>query len=173
MDATSEHYQFYSDRRNECASQLAEAEEEAKKAQAKIKVLRERISALDTLLGQSNPAVITEVETEGEAESENSEENGVFTPVRVYWRPILQVLVEMGGRGKRLQVIDAVGAKMKGILTPADFGKLPKSGRTRWSNRVVWQASEMRTQGFIKNNSPRGLWEIEDSGRRWLDDNEA
>ncbi len=80
-------------------------------------------------------------------------------------------LVKVGGRGKRLKVIDAVGTKMKDVLTPADYGKLPKSGWMRWRNRVAWQASEMRQKGYIKHNSPRGLWEIADAGRKWLDDN--
>jgi restriction endonuclease Mrr len=62
---------------------------------------------------------------------------------------------------------------METILTPADYGKLPKSGWIRWQNRVAWQASNMRAQGLIKNNSPRGIWEIADAGRKWLDDNKA
>jgi hypothetical protein len=155
--------------RGQYASDLANAEEEARKLQAKITDWRAKISAIDTLTGVPE----TDTEVEGAVEEETSEEGGVFTPVQAYWKPILQVLVEMGGRGKRQRVIDSVGAKMKSILTPADFGNLPKSGRTRWSNRVVWQASEMRAQGLIKNNSPRGLWEITDAGRKWLDDNNA
>jgi hypothetical protein len=31
----------------------------------------------------------------------------------------------------------------------------------------------MRAQGLIKNNSPWGIWEIADAGRKWLDDNKA
>lgn len=154
--------------RDQYASQLAEAEDEAKKLQTKIADWRGKIAAIDTLTG-------AEVDAEGEAESEEeiSDEDGVFTPVHAYWKPILQVLVEMGGRGKRGLVVDAVGVKMKAILTPADYGKLPKSGWIRWRNRVAWQASNMRAQGLFKSNSPRGIWEISDAGRKWLDDNKA
>ena len=158
------------DLRGQYASQLAEAEDEAKKLQSRISDWRVKIAAIDTLIGGP------EIDPEGEAvaeEEESTEENGVFTPVHAYWRPTLQVLVEMGGRGKRLRVIDTVGTKMKGILTPSDYGRLPKSGWVRWRNRVAWQASNMRAQGLIKNDSPRGLWEIADAGRKWLDDNNA
>ena len=158
------------DLRDQYASQLAEAEDEAKKLQARISDWRGKIAAIDTLVGGP------EIDTEGDAaveDEDTSDEDGVFAPVHAYWKPILQVLVEMGGRGKRLRVMDAVGPKMKGILTPADFGRLPKSGWVRWRNRVAWQASNMRAQGLIKNDSPRGLWEISDAGRQWLDDNNA
>lgn len=81
----------------------------------------------------------------------------------------------MGGSGERLKVVDAVGQKMQAILKPADHGLLPKSGWKRWRNRVMWQASNMRQpeQGLIKKGSPRGIWEITDAGRKWLDDNKA
>jgi predicted transcriptional regulator len=30
----------------------------------------------------------------------------------------------------------------------------------------------MRREGYVKSDSPRGLWEITDAGRKWLaDDN--
>ena len=156
------------DLRDQYASQLAEAEVEVKKLQTKIADWRGKITAIDTLTGAE-----VDAESEGESEAEISDEDGVFTPVHAYWKPILQVLVEMGGRGKRGLVVDTVGVKMKAILTPADYGKLPKSGWVRWRNRVAWQASNMRAQGLIKNYSPRGIWEIADAGRKWLDDNKA
>jgi hypothetical protein len=160
--------------RNQYAGQLAESEEQARKLQAKIADWRTKIAAIDTLTGgPQRESVADEDVAELEAGFDSSEGDGVFTPVRAYWRPILEVLIEMGGRGKRVPVSSAVEDKMKGILTAADYGKLPKSGRIRWRNRVMWQASEMRAQGLIKNNSPRGLWEISDAGRKWLDGNKA
>jgi hypothetical protein len=151
--------------RGRYATDPAKAEEEAKSLQFKISEWRGKIAAIDTLT--RGP--------ESDAESEVDDEcrlpdDGTFTPTHAYWRPILQTLVESGGRGKCGRVIAAVGEKMKGILTPADYGRLPKSGWTRWENRVAWQASNMRTQGLIRNNSPRGIWEIADDGRKWLDD---
>jgi hypothetical protein len=155
------------DLRGQLAQQLTEAEEESRKLQARITEWRGKIAAIDTLTGESQ----TEINPENQLEIDDSNEDGVFTPREAYWKPILRVLTETGGRSKRLKVIDAVGLKMKDILTPADYGKLPKSGWTRWRNRVAWQASEMRQQGYIKNHSPRGVWEITDAGRKWLDDN--
>ncbi len=150
--------------REQYVSQLDEAEVKFKKLQAEIVALRGRVSAIDTLTSG-------DTELDGDTEEpipDDGEDLGLFTPRQDYWKPILQVLVEMGGRGRRGRVIAAVGEKMKGILKPADYGKLPKSGWVRWSNRVAWQASEMRAQGYIHNASPRGIWEITDVGRKWL-----
>jgi Mrr N-terminal domain len=157
--------------RGEYASQLQVAEHQVKDLQARISDWRGKIAAIDTLTG--GPETDCDDEEEIAEPQEESFEDGVFTPVHAYWRPILQVLVDMGGRGKRLKVVDAVGKVMEGVLTKADYGKLPKSGWTRWRNRVIWQASNMRQpdQGLIKGDSPRGIWEISDAGRKWLDHN--
>ena len=57
---------------------------------------------------------------------------------------------------------------MKPIFTPADYADLPSHG-VRWRTRVTFQASHMRrVAGLLKNDSPRGVWEISDAGRQWL-----
>jgi len=149
--------------------ELATIEAELRKLRGRGDELRKKVAAIDTLLGPSD-ADLADNEPD-EAVPEQDVDDEVFTPVRAYWRPILQVLIDMGGKGRRKRVIDAVGKAMENILNDADRGTLPKSGWIRWRNRVQWQASEMRQRGFIRNDSPRGLWEISDEGRRWLDDN--
>jgi hypothetical protein len=97
------------ERRGQLAQRLADAEEESRKLQAKIVDWRRKIAAIDTLTEESP----TGAESEHQLETDDTDNDGVFTPRQAYWRPILQVLVEMGGRGKRRKVIDAVGDKMK------------------------------------------------------------
>jgi len=152
------------------AGQLAGAEQSYQQLQSKIQEYRIKIAAIDTLIGDSDTGAKS---APALPQASVAEDHGDFTPVKAYWRPILQVLVELGGRGHRTKVIDLVGEKMKGVLTPADYGKLPKSGYSRWRNRVAWQASQMRGAelGLIKNDSRRGMWEIADEGRKWLGDN--
>jgi hypothetical protein len=156
--------------REQYTGQLAGAEQSFQQMQSKIQEYRSKIAAIDTLIGNGE----TSAKTAGTLpQASPDEDHGAFTPVRAYWKPLLQVLVELGGRGHRVKVIDLVGEKMKDILTDADKGKLPKSGYSRWRNRVAWQASQMRSaeQGFIKSDSRRGIWEITEAGRKWLDDN--
>jgi hypothetical protein len=145
--------------------ELGVLKEQAAKIDAQIQDRRSKLLALDTLLGKAvadtkhpEPASVGEIET--------------FTPVKAYWRPILEVLIELGGRGRRLEVIELVGQKMKGILTKADYRPLPNSPHktVRWVNRVAWQTSNMRAEGLI-DKGRRGIWEITDAGRKWLNDN--
>lgn len=157
--------------RTKYLAELHQAEDAAKQLRAKAEELRRKLGAIDTLLGDAETSAR---EFHNEAEPSGADVNdGVFTPVQAYWKPILQTLVEMGGRGRREKVMDGVGQKMKGILTAADYGTLSDSNVIRWRNRVAWQTSNMRARGFIKKGSVRGLWEITDEGRKWLDDKNA
>jgi len=156
--------------REQYVTQMADAEQNYQQLQGKIQEFRIKIAAIDTLIGGSYTGAKAAVAI---PQMSVAEDHGDFTPVKAYWKPILQVLVELGGRGHRTKVIDLVGEKMKGMLTPADYGKLPKSGYSRWRNRVAWQVCQMRDAelGFLKNDSRREVWEIADEGRKWLNDN--
>jgi hypothetical protein len=153
------------------SGELAGLETQLEQIRAALAEKREKISAIDKLLGQPNEKGGGSPSATNILDIVDDSEDRDFTPVKTYWRPILQTLVEMGGRGRREKVIELVGKKMKDIFTPADFKKLPQSSYIRWENRVAWQASNMRRDGFIKKGSPRGIWEITDAGRKWLDDN--
>jgi restriction endonuclease Mrr len=146
--------------------ELAALEQQASAIRTAIAEKRAKVEAIDRLIGTNTNTEKVQLA----AAADESVDDAVFTPVKAYWRPILEVLVELGGRARRKKVIELVGKKMKGILTPADYAKL-NSNWIRWENRVVWQASNMRrATGLIKDDSPRGLWEITDVGREWLDD---
>jgi len=163
MDETN---QLLAARRAALSGELSQKELTYQQLGVEIQKLRTRITAINAAIGDTE-------ETSAQGKVEDLGENGPFTPVKEYWKPILQVLVGLGGRGNRTQVIERVGEKMSGVLTPADYGKLPGTGHVRWSNRVAWQASQMRTSetGFIKSGSTRGWWEITEAGRKWLNDN--
>lgn len=91
-----------------------------------------------------------------------------FTPVAVYWLPILQALVECGGRARREEVVELVGRKMQDVLTSDDRELLPSGIEVRWKNRVAWQRENMKRRGLLRDDSPQGIWEITDAGRKWL-----
>ena len=99
--------------------------------------------------------------------------NGEITTQMDYCPYLLEVLVEMGGNGKTRTVIDAVGEKMKGVLKPKDYEVHQSSGnQLRWRNTSQWARNLMVNEdGRMKNNSPRGVWEISAKGRKWLINN--
>ena len=131
--------------------------------------LREKIRAVDVLLGQS-PSSSAAAPTPTLVPAESAKD---FTPVYEYWPAILESLVELGGRAQRDKVITRVGEKLESTLTPADKQLLKSGMDVRWKNRVAWQRLNMVKQGLLRENSPRGVWEITDSGRKWLNSTTA
>ena len=95
---------------------------------------------------------------------------GLITPQEDYCKPILEVLVEMGGKGKTKTVLDRLGEKMKGTLKPIDYESHKSNDKQiRWRNSAQWARNKMvNTDGRMKKDSPNGVWEISDKGRKWL-----
>ena len=94
---------------------------------------------------------------------------GQRTPEASYYRPILEVLAEMGGSGETAEVVDRVGERMKGVLKDVDHDPLASSpDNPRWRNAAQWARNSMVHDGLLKAASPRGVWELSDKGRQAL-----
>ena len=97
---------------------------------------------------------------------------GLITNQDEYCKPILEVLVEMGGKGKTKLVLDRLGEKMKGTLKPIDY-ECHKSNdkQIRWRNTAQWARNKMvNADGSMTKDSPNGVWEISAKGRKWLEE---
>ncbi|MEW6771420.1 MAG: winged helix-turn-helix domain-containing protein [Bacillota bacterium] len=93
---------------------------------------------------------------------------GERTPERSFRRPILEALVELGGSGLVPEVLDRVEEKMRRVLTEYDRQSLPAGDSIRWRNAAQWARYRMVQEGLLARNSPRGIWEITELGRREL-----
>jgi restriction system protein len=94
---------------------------------------------------------------------------GLRTPEDAFRRPILEALVELGGTAPIGKVLDLVGEKMKAVLTKYDLEPLPSDPRSiRWRNTAQWCRHTLVREGLMKSDSPHGIWEISESGRKWL-----
>lgn len=92
---------------------------------------------------------------------------GALLPEKEYERPILEVLVDSGGRALSREVTKAIGERVAERLTPLDRQTLA-SGEIRWANRVHFTRLRMVEQGLLKKDSPRGTWEVTAEGRARL-----
>jgi Mrr N-terminal domain len=92
---------------------------------------------------------------------------GSILPEREYWIPILTLLAEQGGAAAATDVIDALGERMRDVLTPGDFEVL-RMGEVRWRNRARFARLRMRERGLLSSSSPRGVWEMTMLGRQYL-----
>jgi restriction system protein len=95
---------------------------------------------------------------------------GEITPQQAYCRPLLEVLVAMGGGGRTRDVLDRLGEKMKGTLKPKDYETHKSDAQQiRWRNAAQWARNLMvNTDGRMKKGTANGRWEISDKGREWL-----
>ena len=86
--------------------------------------------------------------------------NRGITPQFEYVKPLLESLVELGGRGRTRDVLSKVYEKMKDRLTPADLERLPSGNAIRWRNYAMWTRQKLKEDGYLKSDSPKGIWEI-------------
>ena len=95
---------------------------------------------------------------------------GLRTPESSYVLPILQALDQMGGSGKVSEVLDKVGEIMRPILKNIDYDPLASNpDNPRWRNTAQWARNSMvNEEGYLKKDSPRGIWEISEKGRAFL-----
>ena len=97
---------------------------------------------------------------------------GLKTPENEYYIPILSSIHELGGQGQINEILNKVYVKMKDILNDYDMKGLPKNpGIKRWYNTACWCRSAMVQEGFLSNDSPRGIWMITDKGNDYLSKN--
>jgi hypothetical protein len=88
---------------------------------------------------------------------------GTLLPQAEYELPLLQVLLEAGGRAPSREAIDLIEPKLADKFTDVDRDHLP-SGELRWRNRTQFARLALVDSGDIKKNSPRGVWELTEKG---------
>ncbi|MBT1248696.1 winged helix-turn-helix domain-containing protein [Thermosipho sp. 1244] len=94
-------------------------------------------------------------------------EKGLRTPAKKYKIPILESLIELGGKARIEVILNKVYEKMKKDMTKYDFELLPSGKEYRWRNTAQWARLIMVKEGLLSTNSPRGIWEITEKGREF------
>ena len=95
-------------------------------------------------------------------------QRGQRTPQEAYCQPILKALVELGGSAAISDVLKKVEKSMKEILKPVDYETLSSGHDIRWRNAAQFARNTMVGKGLLKSNSPWGIWEITEAGRKTL-----
>lgn len=90
---------------------------------------------------------------------------GSLVPQSEYELPILQVLVEKGGQAPSREVIDALEPILGDKLKEVDRSRT-SSKEIRWRNRAQFVRLTLIERGEMVKDSPRGIWEITDTGRK-------
>jgi len=90
------------------------------------------------------------------------------TPQNAYRLPILEALEQLNGRGRVQEVLTIVYEKLEERLTQDDLEPLPSGEVNRWTNKAMWERLRMVHEGLLRNDSPKGVWEITEAGRLYL-----
>ncbi|MBN8733889.1 MAG: winged helix-turn-helix domain-containing protein [Acidobacteria bacterium] len=83
--------------------------------------------------------------------------------VRQWW--IREALLAEGGSAKRETVLDWIERHHGHKFTPEDLKSVPSTGEPTWRNRASWARQHAVDSGFLRQNSPSGLWELTEAGR--------
>ncbi len=133
----------------------------------RLKVFREKIKSLQeewqTIFADQIPKLRRKREVKSRIK------RGLRTPEKEFVKPILEVLVELGGKAETRTVLDRVYQKMKDVLNEYDMQRLSSlSKQKRWENTVRWAKNSLVNKGLLAADSPRGIWEITKEGEKYL-----
>jgi restriction system protein len=136
----------------------------------RLKDFREKVKALQkewqTIFSEKIPTQYRKKHVEGKLK------RGLRTPLVKFVIPILESIIELGGKAETKNILELVHSKMKGILNSYDYESLPfNSLQKRWINTAQWARYIMVNEGLLANNSPRGIWEITEKGRKFYEEN--
>lgn len=84
-------------------------------------------------------------------------------PQREFRQPLLEILYEMGGSVHVTDLRPVMKEKMISVLLSGDLERL-SSGDERWWNATCWERFNLAKEGYLRDNSPRGTWELSERG---------
>ena len=90
--------------------------------------------------------------------------HGIKVPQSEFRDPILLVLERMGGSGHAKEVLATVENRMRSRLSPVDYELIPSGHQARWEKSANWERMNMVNDGLLRNDSPRGVWELSERG---------
>lgn len=96
-------------------------------------------------------------------------QRGLRTPEEEYRRPILEALEKLGGHAQSNDVLNLVRKSIGNSFNKYDKQLLTSSPSTpRWRNTAQWARNGLVNDGLLSRNSPKGIWEITEAGRKVL-----
>jgi hypothetical protein len=151
---------------------LAEYAEQLKDFREKVKALQGEWQTIFRILSEKIPIQVQREQVKPtqvrKKQVKGKLKKGLRTPEEQFIMPILETLIELGGRAKVRDVLERVYDKMKNILNSYDEEPL-RSRRNvkRCENTARWARQKMVDKGLLAKDSPRGIWEITEKGRKY------
>ena len=77
--------------------------------------------------------------------------------------PLMDVIYERGGSASGREVYPALRERVKRYMTPGDFDRI-SAGDDRWRSTVKSAREDLVQEGYLRDDSPRGVWALSDAG---------
>ena len=90
-------------------------------------------------------------------------------PQKEFRKPLLEVLYEMGGSVRVTDLRPVMRNRVMSALLPGDLQHV-STGEERWWNATCWERSNLIKEGYLRNDSPRGTWELSERGIEHVDE---
>ena len=87
------------------------------------------------------------------------------TPQKVLREHIMRALKQLGGKARVSDVIEEMGRQLEGKLLPGDSVWREATNECAWQNNAKWERFQMTQDGTLHRGSPRGVWELGESGQ--------
>ncbi len=108
-----------------------------------------------TLRSADNPAVVPSLGAAGLKHAK--------LPQREFREPLLKVIYDFGGSAQMRDVLPVLKERIGSRLLPGDFEHV-STGDERWWNAACWERSELVKEGYLRDDSPRGIWALSEKG---------
>ena len=79
-----------------------------------------------------------------------------------FFKPLIDVLKELGGSGNSSEVTDLVVEKMN--IPESELEEKLKSGTSRIKNQIAWARNYLVKADLMDNSSKRGIWSLTEEG---------
>ncbi|MEN6444897.1 MAG: winged helix-turn-helix domain-containing protein [Candidatus Cloacimonas sp.] len=94
---------------------------------------------------------------------------GRLTPKNTLIKAIVQVLEEMGNSGYIREIHNKLEDVLANVLNSEDY-EIDSSGQVTWHHQVDWVRLDMVKKGILKNDSPRGIWELSENYQKIMEE---
>ena len=84
-------------------------------------------------------------------------------PQKEFREPLLEVIYELGGSAHVHDLRPALKERMRPRLLPGDIEHV-SGGVERWWNAACWERHDLVNEGYFRNDSPRGIWALSETG---------
>jgi hypothetical protein len=115
---------------------------------------------LERILNHLKKANITNRKSKGRRGKLTRTLSQPVTPREAYEPLIIEALREFGGKAHVRDIKAWIEKRMRDSFLPGDLAIRADGKTVAWWNNAQWQRLKMVHRGLLRNDSPRGFWEL-------------